>query len=88
MNKRIDAIPIRRRQRVQAYSSAAKMKATDLAMTNANLGLEIAGAAGLEQSSGMEKIFRDAKLLQIYEGTNQMNRKHIFDSIIARNTTL
>ncbi len=88
MNKMIDNISIRRRQRVQACSSAAKLKATDLAMTNANLGLEIAGAAGLEQSSGVEKIFRDAKLLQIYEGTNQMNRKHIFDSIIARSTTL
>ncbi len=88
MNNRIDNIDIKRRQRVQAYSSAAKMKATDLAMTNANLGLEIAGAAGLEQASGVEKFFRDAKLLQIYEGTNQINRKHIFDTIIARKTTL
>jgi alkylation response protein AidB-like acyl-CoA dehydrogenase len=88
MNKALSAIEIRRRQRGQAHSSIAKYYATDLAMRNANLGLEIAGAAGLEHSAGIEKIFRDAKLLQIYEGTNQINRKHVWDSIIARRTTM
>jgi len=88
MSKMMGRISTRSRQRVHAHSSTAKMKAADLAMTNANLALEIAGASGLEQSSGVEKFFRDAKLLQIYEGTNQINRKHVFDTIIARNTTL
>ena len=88
MNKVLSDIEIRRRQRVQAHSSAAKWVASDLAMQNAVLAMEIAGPAGLEQSSGVEKFFRDAKLLQIYEGTNQINRKHLFDSIIARSTTM
>lgn len=88
LRHRMRKIDLRCRQRVQGTSSAAKVKATDLAMTNANLALEIAGAAGLEQSSGVEKFFRDAKLLQIYEGTNQINRKHVFDTLIARSTTL
>jgi len=88
MNTALTRIHIKRRQRAQAHSSAAKCVATDLAMQNANLAMEIAGAAGLAQSSGVEKIFRDAKLLQIYEGTNQINRKHLWDSLIARTTTL
>ena len=88
LNTALTRIDIRRRQRAQAHSSAAKFVATDLAMQNANLAMEIAGAAGLAQHSGIEKIFRDAKLLQIYEGTNQINRKHLWDSMIARTTTL
>jgi acyl-CoA dehydrogenase len=88
MNRAVSRIPLKSRQRDQAHSSCAKLVATDLAMRNANLALEIAGAAGLEHAAGVEKFFRDAKLLQIYEGTNQINRKHVFDSIIARKTTM
>lgn len=88
MNASLEKIEIRRRQRNQAHSSAAKWVAADLAMQNADLALEIAGAAGLVQESGVEKFFRDAKLLQIYEGTNQINRKHLWDSLIARSTTM
>jgi alkylation response protein AidB-like acyl-CoA dehydrogenase len=88
MNKAVERIELKSRQRDQAHSCAGKLVATDLAMRNANLALEIAGAAGLEHEAGVEKFFRDAKLLQIYEGTNQINRKHLWDSIIARNTTM
>jgi len=88
MNKALSGVEVRLRQRGQAHSSVAKWLATDLAMQNANLAMEIAGAAGLEHSAGVEKFFRDAKLLQIYEGTNQINRKHLWDSIIARTTTM
>jgi acyl-CoA dehydrogenase len=88
MNAAVNRIELHRRQRAQGHSSTAKWIATDLAMQNANLAMEIAGAAGIEHAAGAEKIFRDAKLLQIYEGTNQINRKHLWDSIIARRTTM
>ena len=41
------------------------------------------GATGLRQDAGVEKILRDAKLLQIYEGTNQLNRLNTFKCLIA-----
>lgn len=85
MNWRLESIALEYRQRVQAYSSAAKYAATDIAMENANLAIEISGAAGCADH-GIEKTFRDAKLVQIYEGTNQINRMHIWDNFIARNT--
>jgi len=85
MNRGLEKIARRRRQRVQAYSSAAKYTGTDLAMENANLAIELAGAAGCSDP-GIEKTFRDAKLVQIYEGTNQINRIHVWDNIIQRNT--
>ena len=31
----------------------------------------------------MEKLLRDAKLLQIYEGTNQLNRIEIYQRLIG-----
>jgi alkylation response protein AidB-like acyl-CoA dehydrogenase len=85
MNRSLEKIARRRRQRVQAYSSAAKYTCTDLAMENANLALELAGAVGCTDP-GIEKTFRDAKLVQIYEGTNQINRLHVWDNLIERNT--
>jgi alkylation response protein AidB-like acyl-CoA dehydrogenase len=32
---------------------------------------------------GVEKLLRDAKLTQIYEGTNQINRFEIMESVLA-----
>jgi alkylation response protein AidB-like acyl-CoA dehydrogenase len=32
----------------------------------------------------LEKIFRDAKLTQIYEGTNQLNRHNVFINLFPR----
>jgi alkylation response protein AidB-like acyl-CoA dehydrogenase len=66
------------------YGAFAKVKCSDYAMTNASLGIDLMGKAGLRHDRGMEKIFRDAKLLQIYEGTNELNRLALFNHLIAR----
>jgi acyl-CoA dehydrogenase len=42
------------------------------------------GQVGLRHDSGAEKLFRDAKLCQIFEGTNQLNRLNMFKHFIAR----
>jgi len=42
------------------------------------------GKAGLRHDLGMEKVFRDAKLLQIYEGTNEINRLALFNHLVKR----
>ncbi|MHB8893657.1 MAG: acyl-CoA dehydrogenase family protein [Candidatus Geothermincolia bacterium] len=66
------------------YGSVAKVKCSDIAMTNAGLAMDLAGKAGLRHDAGMEKIYRDAKLVQIYEGTNEMNRLGLFHRFIGR----
>ena len=68
-----------------AFGAEAKILGSDLAMENSNLALDLMGADGLRHDSGMEKLFRDAKLLQIYEGTNQLNRIEIFKTAVAPN---
>lgn len=71
-------------QRVQFYSSLAKVSCSDLAMETCHLAIEMMGAAGVRHEAGAEKLFRDAKLCQIFEGTNQLNRLHMFNQFVAR----
>ncbi|MFW6051934.1 MAG: acyl-CoA dehydrogenase family protein [Myxococcota bacterium] len=65
-----------------AYGAAAKVSATDLGMANCHLALDLMGTCGLRHDRGMEKLYRDAKLLQIYEGTNQLNRLELFKKAV------
>jgi alkylation response protein AidB-like acyl-CoA dehydrogenase len=58
--------------------SAAKVSGTDVGMEVASRCLDIVGLEGAAHRHGIEKIFRDIKVSQIYEGTNQLNRKEIF----------
>jgi len=70
--------------RLQFMSSMAKVAGSDAAMRNCHLAVEMMGRAGLRHDRGLEKIFRDAKLLQIFEGTNQLNRLNAFNHFFAR----
>jgi len=55
-------------------SAMAKTFATDTAMETATQAVQILGGQGYSRECLAEKFFRDAKLMQIYEGTNQIQR--------------
>jgi acyl-CoA dehydrogenase len=55
-------------------SAVAKFFASDAAMQNAVDAVQIMGGYGYLSEYPAEKLMRDAKLLQIYEGTNQVQR--------------
>ncbi len=63
-----------RHQPVSKISAFAKFFASDAAMRNAIDAVQIMGGYGYLQEYPAEKLMRDAKLLQIYEGTNQVQR--------------
>lgn len=63
---------------VSGLASMAKFGGADLAVRNANLALDLCGADALRHEAGIEKRLRDAKLLQILEGTDQINRVNLF----------
>ncbi|MBC2716757.1 MAG: acyl-CoA/acyl-ACP dehydrogenase [Desulfobacteraceae bacterium] len=69
--------------RTSGWGSLAKFSGTDIGIKNCHMALEMMGQAGLRHDRGAEKILRDAKLLQIYEGTNQLNRLNLFKCLIA-----
>jgi acyl-CoA dehydrogenase len=65
------------------WASLAKFAGTDIGVRNCQMSIEIMGHKGLRQDAGVEKMLRDIKLLQIYEGTNQLNRLNAFKCLIA-----
>ncbi len=56
------------------YSSFAKCFATDTAMRITTDAVQLFGGNGYTKEYPVEKLMRDAKLMQIYEGTNQIQR--------------
>jgi acyl-CoA dehydrogenase len=65
-------------------SSMAKLYGADMAMKVATDAVQIFGGYGYTKEYPVEKLMRDAKLLQIYEGTSQIQRmviaKHVLTS--------
>jgi acyl-CoA dehydrogenase len=55
-------------------ASYAKTFASDTAMWSATEAVQIHGGYGYSEEYPLEKLMRDAKILQIYEGTNEIQR--------------
>jgi alkylation response protein AidB-like acyl-CoA dehydrogenase len=55
-------------------SAAAKCFASDVAMEVTTNGVQILGGYGYSSDYPLERMMRDAKITQIYEGTNQIQR--------------
>ena len=55
-------------------SAAAKCFASDVAMEVTTNGVQILGGYGYSRDYPLERMMRDAKITQIYEGTNQIQR--------------
>lgn len=62
--------------------AVAKCFATDAAMSITTDAVQLLGGAGYIKDYGVERLMREAKMLQIVEGTNQIQR-----TIIARHLT-
>jgi alkylation response protein AidB-like acyl-CoA dehydrogenase len=62
-------------------ASMAKMYATDTAMYAATEAVQAFGGYGYTRRFAAERLFRDAKVTQIYEGTNQIQRLVIARSL-------
>src|SRR6266568_2022661 len=56
------------------YSAMAKMFASDAAMEVTNDAIQVLGGYGYMKEYPAERMMRDAKITQIYEGTNQIQR--------------
>ena len=65
------------------YSAMAKCFASDVAMEVTTNALQVFGGYGYMKEYPIEKYMRDAKITQIYEGTNQIQREEIGKGLIA-----
>ena len=59
------------------YAAMAKLFGSDIAMKATLNAVQILGGHGYMRDYPVEKMMRDAKILQIYEGTNQIQRNII-----------
>jgi len=71
--RHIDAHP----KDMSKVSSMCKVCATDMAMRVTTDAVQVLGGYGYMKEYPVEKMMRDAKILQIYEGTNQIQRNVI-----------
>lgn len=73
------AAKLDRGERATLESSMAKCFASDAAVAHTQNAVQIHGGIGYIRGVAVERLYRDAKITQIYEGTNQIQRM-----IIAR----
>ena len=64
------------------FSAMCKMFASDVAMQVTTDAVQVLGGYGYMKEYPMEKRMRDAKITQIYEGTNQIQREVIGQCLI------
>jgi len=71
------------RERPTIYSAMAKCFAGDVAMEVTTDAVQVFGGYGYMRDYPIEKYMRDAKITQIYEGTNQIQRDEISKILIG-----
>jgi alkylation response protein AidB-like acyl-CoA dehydrogenase len=69
---------------IAELSSMAKWTASDTAMKVATDAVQLFGGSGYSRETGIERLMRDAKGAQIYEGTNQIQRLIVADEVLKR----
>jgi alkylation response protein AidB-like acyl-CoA dehydrogenase len=67
---------------VQMFSAMAKYYASDIAMKVTTEVVQVMQWHGLVKTQPVERMMRDAKVLQIYEGTNQIQRMVIAHTLL------
>jgi alkylation response protein AidB-like acyl-CoA dehydrogenase len=73
-----------RGEAIAELSSMAKWTASDTAMKVATDAVQLFGGSGYSRETGIERLMRDAKGAQIYEGTNQIQRLIVADELLKR----
>ena len=76
--RHIDSKP----REISQYAAMAKTFASDMAMRVTTDAIQVLGGYGYMRDYPLEKMMRDAKILQIYEGTNQIQRNEIAAALI------
>ncbi|HEX2765580.1 MAG TPA: acyl-CoA dehydrogenase family protein [Candidatus Limnocylindria bacterium] len=69
-------------QPINSASSMAKWYASDAAMRVTTDAVQIYGGAGYSRDNPVERLMRDAKGAQIYEGTNQIHRLIVAQQVL------
>jgi alkylation response protein AidB-like acyl-CoA dehydrogenase len=83
---RATAEALQRGERARRLTSMAKMYATDVAFRSAADAVQVHGASGVSSEFRIGRLFRDAKVLQIVEGSNDVHRSLIAEMQLGLRT--
>ena len=67
---------------VQMFSAMSKFFASDIAMKVTTEAVQILQWEGLTRNHPVERMMRDAKVIQIFEGTNQIQRMVVAHTLL------
>ena len=76
-------IDTRPKERPTLYAAMSKCFASDVAMEVTTDAVQVFGGYGYMHDYPIEKYMRDAKITQIYEGTNQIQREEMSKTLIS-----
>jgi butyryl-CoA dehydrogenase len=65
-------------------SSMAKLSASEAAHKAADRAMQIMASEGYRRGSAVERLFRDVRATEIYQGTSEAQRLIIADSVLSR----
>jgi butyryl-CoA dehydrogenase len=71
-----------RGERCAIEASIAKLYASEVAVRSADRAVQIHGGYGYIQDFPVERLYRDAKITQLYEGTSQVQRMVIAGNLL------
>ena len=67
-----------------AEASMAKLMASEMCVNVSSKAVQVHGGIGYFQEAGVERIFRDARVTTIYEGTSEIQRLVIARQVLAK----
>nr|MDO8080427.1 acyl-CoA dehydrogenase family protein [Candidatus Freyarchaeota archaeon] len=70
--------------RISVEAAMAKLAGGEISMKAANLALQIHGGYGYTKDYPIERIFRDSKIIGIYEGTNEIQKLRIASELLKK----
>jgi len=69
-------------ERVSVYAAMAKLQASEAAHRAADRAMQILASEGYRRGSTIERLFRDVRAAEIYQGTSEVQRMVIAESIL------
>ncbi|HEX9759713.1 MAG TPA: acyl-CoA dehydrogenase family protein [Candidatus Acidoferrales bacterium] len=71
------------RQRIGPYASRAKLYASEMVNRVVYKAVQVHGSQGYSRESDVERMYRDARVISIYEGTSEVQRMIIARDLLA-----
>jgi hypothetical protein len=72
--KAMTTIEREKSREASVWAALAKLVSTDAAMRATTEAVQVFGAAGLSRAQPLERMMRDVKAFQIFDGTNQIQK--------------